>query len=245
MGYHWADIVCHVCWAIGTLFWFRLLMSFIAINMFELLRRAKLTEVCSLTTCNNNWTRAAMPVFYLLFQEWADTLRHGRDRQVHAHQTLLPPAQCAVTASASCHHPVTRVCCLTLPPLQLLQHGHAPHVQRGRHELVLLPRGALAAISRCASRQCVHGPQGSSSLSFQDARATDRSHLLHIPRACVFPLCARGASTLRNAPLRVAYLDPLQLNRSAFMTPPPSLPPGSRPSFSCRRCFTPLCSCRR
>ena len=109
VGYHWADIVCHVCWAIGSLFWFRLLVSFIAINMFELLRRAKLTEVCSLTTCNNNQTRAAMLVFYSLFQEWADTLRHGRDRQVHAHRTLLPlhivrsqPLPLVTTPSRAC-----------------------------------------------------------------------------------------------------------------------------------------------
>lgn len=55
VGNHWIDIVCHLCWIFCTLFWFRLVLSFVTIQLFELSRRAKLTE------------------------EWADTLRHGRD----------------------------------------------------------------------------------------------------------------------------------------------------------------------
>jgi hypothetical protein len=44
-GIQWADITCHICWAIGSFFWFRVILGFLAVHIFELLRRAKLTEV--------------------------------------------------------------------------------------------------------------------------------------------------------------------------------------------------------
>jgi hypothetical protein len=55
VGSHWIDIVCHVCWLFSNLFWFRVVLGFATVQLIELSRRAKLTE------------------------EWADTLRHGRD----------------------------------------------------------------------------------------------------------------------------------------------------------------------
>jgi hypothetical protein len=45
VGDNWVDIVCHICWFVTSVFWFRTILAFVAIQMFELLRRAKLIEV--------------------------------------------------------------------------------------------------------------------------------------------------------------------------------------------------------
>jgi hypothetical protein len=81
VGNHWIDILCHVCWIVCNLFWFRLVLSFVTIQLFELSRRAKLTEV---------WFCCAQEGFVRprhALQEWADTLRHGRDRSAMSYQT--------------------------------------------------------------------------------------------------------------------------------------------------------------
>ena len=120
----------------------------------------------------------------------------ARPRQASARASNAPPpAHCAVTASASCHHPVTRVCCLTLPTLQLPQHGHAPHVQRGRHELVLLPRGALAA-TLCRKFAQPHTSKGHAPLSLEDQSPTRCCHpfYIHLSRQHLGSAC--GASSL-------------------------------------------------
>ena len=120
----------------------------------------------------------------------------ARPRQASARASNAPPpAHCAVTASASCHHPVTRVCCLTLPTLQLPQHGHAPHVQRGRYELVLLPRGALAA-TLCRKFAQPHTSKGHAPLSLEDQSPTRCRHrfYIHLSRQHLGSAC--GASSL-------------------------------------------------
>jgi hypothetical protein len=47
VGSHWADIVSHICWLIGSVFWIRVILGFIFIQCLELIRRAKLIEVFS------------------------------------------------------------------------------------------------------------------------------------------------------------------------------------------------------
>ena len=76
IGDNGIDIASHVCWLISCLFWHRVLFNFITVQLFELKRRAKLTEV-RLQAADSR-----VCCCHLFYQEWADTLRHGRDRFV-------------------------------------------------------------------------------------------------------------------------------------------------------------------
>jgi hypothetical protein len=65
----------------------------------------------------------------------------------------------------------------------------------------------------------------------------------------LLPACSLAALGVRRHVLMFCWVSrdthPNQFNRSVFLTRPPSQRPVSHPNFSGRRCFTPLCFCRR
>ena len=129
IGDNGIDIASHVCWLISCLFWHRVLFSFIAVQLFELKRRAKLTEV-RLQAADSR-----VCCCHLFYQEWADTLRHGRDRSVSFILFFESTVRLlfAVVFSSFSH----------LILLQHAAHRHASRVQGCGADVVPLPGGAF------------------------------------------------------------------------------------------------------